>query len=162
MPNFADFAKQPVDELPEVKLMPEGTYIWTIREVPEQKISAKGNHDVLTFRLQCVGVPDNFENPNDLETFGDPKGENRSLTFIVTRADAQTDQTPDEISRQQARQMRDISRFVFEHCGVDADSLEEALSACVNHQFLGYVQHEKDNRDERNLVERIQRTMPLE
>lgn len=160
--NLSDYALQPVDELPEVKLMPEGTYIWSIMEVPETKISAKGNHDVMSVKVMCVGVPDNFENPNALEDFGDPTGERRTLFFTVLRSDAQVEQSEAEMARQQARQVESIRRFLFDHCGVEADNLAEAMSSCVNHQFLGYVGHEQDNRDEKQLVDRISRTMPVE
>lgn len=162
MANFADYASKPVDDLPEVKLLPQGSYIWTVSEVPESKISAKGNHDVLTFKLSCVSPADDFENEADLEDFGNPAGEKRSLIFTVVRGDHNMDMDAAETERRQARDIKNITQFVFEHLGAEADSLQEALSKCVNHQFVGYIQHEADNRDQTRTVERIGRTAPLD
>lgn len=166
MPNFAEMAKQSVDELPEVKILPVGTYIWEVDEVPDVAQSAKGDHDVIKVVCRVVGMPENNEpDEEELNDFGNVVGEKLTMTFTVIREDADPNRySPDDIPKMQARAVKQISTFFFDHLQLadEVETLEEAMSASVRRRFEGYVMHEPDNRDTERMMPRIRQTAPTD
>jgi hypothetical protein len=161
MVDFASLAAVKVEDLPEVKLMPMGTYIWSVDRIPEQKPSASGASELINFRCRCVGPIDDFEDPDGLDAYGSPAGEIRTLMFTFP-LNPYEDEDQKRFEQRQIKAAQRVRRFLAVDVKAEGTSIGEMLTNSVNCQFLGQIVHEVDNRNpDGPPQERLQGTAPL-
>lgn len=158
--NFAEYAAVAPEEIPEAKLLPIGSYEWKIIRAPETKPSANGDWTLINFLCRVVRPIDDFESPEELEDFGDPAGEVRTLMFMFPEA-RRDDEDEKGLQRRKDQAMRQIMRFLTVDLGLEPAPVAELLSASVNQTFLGMIEHEADRRDPDVIRDRLRRTAPL-
>ncbi|HSE47434.1 MAG TPA: hypothetical protein VLA89_19220 [Gemmatimonadales bacterium] len=160
MASFAELAKVKTEDLPEVKLIPMGSFIWSVDRVPEMKPSKSGKGTTVSCRLKLVSPIENFEDPAALADFGNPAGIVRTLYFYVPDH-ANEDEDPNSFERRQAGAVQRLNRFLAADLQVEGDTLEERLSNSINHQCIGTIQHTPDDRNPQVLRDEIIATAPI-
>jgi hypothetical protein len=144
-----------VADLPSPKMLPMGRYIWAITGIPAVTPAKSGTSENIMFRCRVVGVAEDFENPEDLEAFGDPVGVVRTLMFNRPDPDLfPADEKAKALDRMIATDKR-ITDFLVRYCGVDGQTYGELISGCANHQFIGNIKYEIDSRDPEKMQERL-------
>lgn len=158
--DFAEIANINVEDLPEVKLMPRGTYVWAVDRVPENKPSKKGFGTTISVRLKCLHAIDEFEDPDALKDFGSPAGTVRTLYFYVpTKPNDEQDEG--QFQQAQAKAIKRLMDFLSNDLQVKGTTLGERLSLCVHHQCLGTITHKPDDRNPQEMVDDLSGTAPL-
>lgn len=152
--NFADIATRKVEEIERPPLPPVGTYRWLVTKLPEQsKVGKDDQYDVVTFYVKAVEALDNV----DMESY---KGE---VNGILLRKAFLFD-TLDEAKFEQT--LFNLRTFLEKHlrCAEAGTTINEALNAAVNGEFLGDVRWTQDKRDEsgETFQAEIGRTAPVE
>lgn len=161
MTNFAEMASLKDDDLPAVKKLPMGSYIWSVDRLPETKVSTKGNGENITFRMKCQGtIPDFDGDESELAEFGEAKGTVRTHRFYYP---TQVGEDGDEgkLKNNQARVLQEINTFLRDHLRVEGDSLSERMANCLHHQCIGFIKHVPDSRNPRNSQEEFGQTAPI-
>lgn len=158
--DFASIAAVKNEDLPEVKLLPAGTYIWAVDKQPETKPSANGNSTLINFRCKCIGPIEEFEGDDDeLASYGDPAGSIRTLMFVYPEAQYDEEDAK-AFERRQASAIQRLNAFLERDLQVEGGTVKERLAGSPNHQFLGTIEHEIDNRNPDVMRDRLQRTAP--
>lgn len=169
MVDFAAMAAVKVEEIPEARLLPMGSYIWQVAR-HEVKETANGNNDGINFTVKLMRPIDEFERPDDLNDYisaiGPVAGETRTYSFYYPKAisDKMKDSADPEaeLQKRQTRVMQDLIKFLTKDLGLDGEGLSigELLARSVGGQFIGQIVYEKDNRNG-NDVERLRGTAPV-
>lgn len=162
MSSFAEMSKVKVDDLPEVKKMPMGHYIWSVLEQPEQKPSASGASTLILFKAKCMGAVDPFDGDEDeLAEFGTPSGV-RTLMFTYPEQKGQ-DEDDEGLANRQAAAIKRLRNFLVKDLQIeDEGNLGAMLAASRGCRFIGQIKHEPDNRNPEELREVFGTTAPLE
>lgn len=160
MATFAELAKMKPEDLPTVKLMPIGFYVWQTVGVPETKASTKGDGTLVNFKCKCVRPSDDMD-PEDLEEFGNPAGQIRTLMFYVPDY-AKADEEEAAFANRQAGAIQRLSKFMTHDLGMDPAEPMQQISMSAGHMFMGQINHELDNRDNETWRERFGATAPVE
>lgn len=158
--DFATMAQMKVEDLPEPKLLPMGSYVWSVDRVPEMKASKSGTSQMIEVRARCVGPVLDFDGDETaLEEFGPPAGIIRIMRLIYP-IESYPDEDEKQFENRQASAMKRIVTFFRSHLGTEGSNLNEMISASLNHQFVGTVTHRPDQNDE--LRDEIQTTAPVD
>lgn len=165
--SFADMAKMPTKDIPQVLPLPPGLYYVEGFKVPSEKPTAKGLGIMRNFMAKIISPVDDFENPELLEEYtsksGSPAGQVRTIGFYwPMEPNIENGQTVDDVVGQQTRAINDIRRFLEETCKLTGETIEEMLAAYHGCRFILQITHEADNRDPTKIVERVGRALPLE
>ena len=160
MATFADLAKMKPEDLPTVKLMPIGYYIWQTVGVAEVKASSRGDGTLINFKCKCVRPSDDMD-PADLEDFGNPAGQVRTLMFYVPDQ-PKADEEEAAFNNRQAAAIQRLSKFMTNDLGLEPDQPMAQISMSAGYMFMGQITHELDNRDNETWRERFGSTAPVE
>lgn len=153
--DFNSLANVKIEELPEVKLMPRGTYIWSVDKIPSMDPSKSGYGTNVAFRLKCVRAIDNFEDPIALEEFGNPASEVRTVNFYVPDR-AKEDEDQDKFERNLKMAMRNLVEFLSNTLKVEGgETVVEKISLAVNHQCLGQIKHKPHFQNPKRMVDNL-------
>lgn len=156
MMDFADALDTGATEFEPSKLLPIGTYTWSVTKPPENKVVGKDKDwDRLTFMVKCISAEDDVD-PDDLSEYGSVKGDPSRVSFLFPKdADKQNDWN---------KTRETLDKFLFKTLQVDVDedaTLKQALAASVNCHFLGVVKHVPDSRTEGDFQSEIGSTAPV-
>lgn len=153
--DFNSLASVNIEELPDVKLMPRGTYIWSVDKVPSMDPSKSGYGVNVAFRLKCIRAIDNFEDPIALEEFGSPAAEVRTINFYVPERPKE-DEDVYKFERNQAMAMKNLVEFLSNTLKVEGGAnVIEKLNLAVNHQCLGQVKHKPHFQNPKRMVDNL-------
>jgi len=153
--DFTSALDQPASSFEPPKLIPIGTYIWTITKPHENKVVGKdANWDMVTFFCQCISPTEDVD-PDDLEEFGSVAKHPARVTFIF----------PKDADEKNAwlRTMNDLKNFLYNVLQIEeTDSLGQDLSEVVNRQFMGVMKHTPDKRTEGAVQESMGSMAPVD
>ena len=156
--RFSDALDRKGEEIERPPLVPIGTYLWTVKSMPETDSIADGRFDVVDFKLGCI-APQEDVDPDALAEYaakaGNIAGMTRRHRFLFN--------TEDEGAFN--RTLFNLKRFMKEHLQIeemDDISLKEALALAVNRQCLASVKWRPDPRDPEIMYDEIDRTAPAE
>jgi hypothetical protein len=117
---------------------------------------------MINFACRCVRPIDDFDGDEDeLSEFGDVTTVKRTLGFYYPETPKE-DEDQATLARNQAQSLKRLNDFLERHLQVEGSSLDERMSGAPNHQFIGVVKHEPDNRNPGEFVDRIAQTAPVE
>lgn len=153
MPNFNEIADQRVGDVERPALMPIGSYVWAVIKVPSRDTISDGRFEVVDFSCKCV-APGEDADPDAIEEFGDVTNVNMRHRFMFNTEDKNAFD----------RSLFNLKRFLEEHLQIDGASdmsINEALNAAVNCQFLGEVGWRPDRNDPEIQYAEIRRTAPV-
>lgn len=162
MSSFSEMAAVKTEDLPEVKLMPRGSYMWKVIAQPEVKPSASGASTLINFKVKCMGAIDDFEDPDALEEYGTPT-EVRTIMFTFPEMQSDSEDAAG-LERRRAASIQRLRKFLVTDLGVEDDgaaTIQQLLGSCVNHTCLGVITWEPDNRDPSVMRDRIGQTAPI-
>lgn len=162
MSSFAEMASMADDELPEVKLIPPGTYIAEIRDLPETKDTTKGTGENTSYRISLISPVEDFEGDEQaLEEFGSVKGIVRSMNFFFPTA--LTDKIVDagQLNNAQARALRNHNKWLRDVVQVEGETLTERMANCRHHQLLVTIGRRPHYQDKNEFEEYIAATAPI-
>ena len=150
MLNFNDIASKKIEDIEKPPLPPIGTYRWQITKLPETTFSADEQWQFLAFPCRAVEATEDA----DMSDYnGDVKGIMSRVQFVFNRNDeAAFNQT---VFR--------VRTFLEDHvkCATPTMSINEAINASVNQQFLGGFVHQLNKKTD-ELNGQITKTAPLD
>lgn len=161
MASFAEMAKMNEADLPEVKLLPMGTYIAEVSKLPVSTPSKSGAGSNVRYNLSIIspaeeGGPDE----DDLAAFGSVKGVVRTLGFYYP--EQETDKIDaDMLARMQASSLEDHNKWLRDTLKVEGSSISERMANCLRHQLLVDITHKPHYQIPNKMVDDIARTAPL-
>jgi len=153
--DFNTALDKPASDFEPPKLMPIGTYIWTVSKPHENKVVGKDNNwDMVTFFVQCVSPTEDVD-PDDLDEFGSVAKHPGRVSFLFSK-------DPDE-KNNWLRTMGNLKSFLYNTLQIEeSDSLGQDLSEAVNRQFMGVMKHSPDKRSEGTFQEEIGSTAAVD
>lgn len=158
MPNFSEMARLKPDELPEVPLVPRGSYVARVSKLPDQGPTRNEDYTMITFPFEII-EPLGDVDEDELESFGKISG----VRMYHRHLYPEHGEDPGELERQQKSSMKRLETLLYDHMEIDRDkSIEEALSSCMNQQVVIHVEHSPDRRDPDVVRAEIKSTAPVE
>lgn len=159
--SLADLASVKMGDIPDaLPLLPRGTYMWEIIEVPEIAPTQKGYGEMLNHKCKLIAPHDDFENPDELDEytaqFGDPKGSVRSVGIYFPTSINPESKSEKSLDTQQMEAQVRIKRFYSKVLGIEAESIPEAVSMARGARFYGMIDHEPHYQDASRNVERFE------
>lgn len=151
MPNFADIAKKKLAEIERPPLLPIGTYIFQVTDLPKIDTIKDGEYETVDF--QCLPIePTGDVDPDELSTYGDLRNGKQRLRFMFNTADATN------FAQTEFR----LRTFVESHLKVGTPdmNLSECLNASIGARFLGVVNHRPDRDNPEIKYAEIRKTAP--
>lgn len=151
MINFADEAGKKVAEVERPPLPPVGTYRWSIIKQPALTTTNDGKWDIVTFQVRALEAQDDVD-------LADYSGEVTNITNQVKFMFNKEDEAEFEKS------MFRLRTFLEKHvkCADEDQTINQALNASVNQQFLGSIVWTQDKNDPEIFYANIARTAPLD
>lgn len=147
--NFADVAKQKLNEIERPPLPPTGEYRFQIPKLPDMRTSDDGKWDFCTFNVKALEAV-----TADLSDYaGDVTNILQRVQFMFNKED----------ETEFKRTLFNLRRFLEDHvqCADPSDDLMQAINKSVNQQFLGTITWKPDKNDPEIQYANITRTAPL-
>lgn len=161
MPSFSEMARVKVDDLPEVKLMPRGSYYWQIIKQAEVKPTANQKQTMIAFPCKCMGpIPDFDGDTDELEAFGTPSNV-MTLRFFYPEV-MNDDEDESGLANRQAAAMERLTKFLIKDLGIEDGNTQQMLAQVVGRRFLGTIRHTPDSRDTSRMQADWAGTAPIE
>jgi hypothetical protein len=128
-PTFGSILDTPSQSIEKPKPFPVGTYLWSVKGLPRQDVSAKKKTEFVEFTLQCLQAGEDVDQEALAEFLkGKSIGEKTTkLTYYITE---------DAIWR-----LKDF----LDHCGIEDDegiTLRQRISGTPGCQVFGTMKHE--------------------
>lgn len=116
------------NDVQKPKVLPQGTYTWTITKQAMNSISsAKGDWDVVDFTVRAVSAEDDVD-PDELEEFGALSSALNRVSFMFNKAaDGQNDRD---------KALYNLTKFLRETLSVEPGTVREMIAMAPNNQFL--------------------------
>lgn len=155
--NFNEALNKKVDDIERPKMPPNGHYIWQVTGVPKTDTITTPNGSWDTVNIPCMAVAAGEDvDQDELQAFGNVRSIKNRLSFMFDKNDENNfDGT-----------LFRLQTFLREHIKVttegDGMSTKEALSACVNQQFMGELKITPDKNNPEIPRANIGTTAPVE
>lgn len=140
MPNFAEIGNKKPEEIVRPPLAPPGHYLFRITKPHDVRDVKSGDREWEAVEFQCRAVAPSSDVDSDaIREFG-------SVDKIMNRVSFMFDKN-DQVAFQQTENQ--LKRFLQDHvqCWKDGMSLNEALAAAVNSEFMGEIKWAQDKKD---------------
>ena len=125
--DFMEVLDTNVDEIEEVKLLPQGTYTWEIVKAPEVTNSGNGEWQICDISIKPVEAGEDVD-PDDLEEFGPIARERNRVTFMApTAADA---------DNERAKTANRMKKFFDEVLRAEGSTLREKMANSIGLRFI--------------------------
>ena len=141
------------DDVEAPKVLPTGTYVFTVTKPPEMRTFGKDDGWVAyEFQVKVVEATDDVD-PDQLDDFGKVAGTPMRVSFMTANDESDKNSL--------LRWQNQIKKFLIRHLQVEGETLAEAAGNSVNAQFLGVVKHRADKNDPEVVYAEIKSTAPL-
>lgn len=154
--NFLDTLNQNVGAIERPPLIPQGTYIFSIKKQPNIETISDGRWDVLDFMLK-LEQPGPDVDPQELEKFGGLKNTYTRLRFMFNKDPAEKAAFD--------RTLFNLRRFLEDHLkveGAGSMQLKEAINGSINTQGMVTIGWRADKNDPEVMYAEPKRTAPVE
>lgn len=154
--DFSSALDTSMQDFEPPKLVPTGTYVFTITKAHTLSKNKDETWEFLNFPCKIISPEDDVD-PDELEEYGKVTNEPMRVNFMFP--------TSDEEKQSWDRSMDQLKRFLYRHLQVDADEdapLSMALAAAVNCQFLGVVTHRPDKNNPEIVYAEVGKTAPMD
>ena len=145
-----------VEDLPEPKDPPQGTYIWSVNKVPAVSTTNSGEWTIVEFPLQAVSAEADVDE-DDLADFGDVGSIFNRISFMAP--------TAEDKDNDRKKTLKAIRNFLTRTLRIEVEdgmTLRQMLDASVNHQFLGQVVWEPKKDDPEVIYVNVKNYAPLD
>jgi hypothetical protein len=156
MVDFLEALDQKADDQEKPKDPPQGTYIWVVSKEPSITRTGNGEWDVVEFPIKAVAAEEDVD-ADSLEEYGPVDGIRSRISFLSPTAEDQDNdrkRTLDQINKFMERTLL-LDDF-------DTMTTREAMSASVNHQFMGQLVWEPRKDDPEIIQVRVKNWAPMD
>lgn len=153
MVDFASIANKKLADVERPPLPPIGHYSWAVIKLPELSESGDGRWEILNFPVRATAALDDVD-PEELAAYGKVENIVQSHRFMFSKEDET------EFKKTEYR----LRKFLEDHlkCGDESMSLNEAINASLNAQFVAPIVHRQDKNDPELFHANLGSTAPLE
>lgn len=135
-------------------MIPPGTYVWAVKEVPTMEDSGDGKWKFVTFKMQAINPQDDVDQ-EALQKYGSLQTAVRTIRFIFNNEES-------EESADNMRAAFNLKTFLERSLGMDPNAtLKENMSSCVGAQCLGPIRWRTDKNDPDRTYDEIGKTAPV-
>ena len=157
--NFEDIANSKMSEIEAPTVLPEGTYLAKVAKPYEE--SQRGEDDkftVITFPCEILEAGDQIKDPEALEAYGDPAGKSFRIEFWFNTSENLSGE--DRERNDTAR--RKMAKWLEDALEIDAETLKDAMTEAMGHQFYAVITHQKNDNDPEVPYLRCNKWAPVE